>query len=308
MTVEQWCDTWLEGYRVNRDSTVRQARTHIRHIVDEFGGMPLSAVRPSHVKAWVAKLKDDAEPSYVYALHSRLSQVMLDAVHDGVLGRNPCSKRTSPPMGKAKVYVATTEQVWAIHDAVPDHLQVAVLLGAFAGLRVAEVAGLRVADVDFIRGVVHPVEQWPGKPLKTDGSAQAIPIPQDLALLLSASVQKYPSTMMVTNGPGTDRCGPWIIERAIRDVRESIDGLPEGFSFHDLRHYFASLLIASGANIKTAQARMRHASARTTLDTYGHMWPDADESTRSAIGAVIAKRMDSGGSTADGLRTGGPDA
>jgi hypothetical protein len=29
---------------------------------------------------------------------------------------------------------------------------------------------------------------------------------------------------------------------------------------------------------------MRHASARTTLDTYGHLWPDADESTRSAIG------------------------
>ena len=48
---------------------------------------------------------------------------------------------------------------------------------------------------------------------------------------------------------------------------------------------------------------MRHASARTTLDTYGHLWPDADESTRSAIGAVIAERMDSLGTTADGLRT-----
>ena len=43
-------------------------------------------------------------------------------------------------MGKQKAYVATTEQVWAIHDAVPDHMKVAVLLGAFAGLRVAEVA------------------------------------------------------------------------------------------------------------------------------------------------------------------------
>ena len=75
--------------------------------------------------------------------------------------------------------------------------------------------------------------------------------------------------MMVTNGPGTDQCGPWIIERAIRDTREKIDGLPEGFSFHDMRHYLASLLIASGADIKTVQARMRHASARTTLDTYG---------------------------------------
>ena len=44
---------------------------------------------------------------------------------------------------------------------------------------------------------------------------------------------------------------------------------------------------------------MRHATARTTLDTYGHLWPDADESTRSAIGAVIAERMDSLESTAD---------
>jgi hypothetical protein len=45
-------------------------------------------------------------------------------------------------------------------------------------------------------------------------------------------------------------------------------------------------LTACGADIKTVQARMRHASARTTLDTYGHLWPDADESTRTAVGAV----------------------
>jgi integrase len=304
LTVQQWCDLWIEGYKVNREATVRAAGVHIRQIVAEFGGMPLSAVRPSQVKAWVARLRADGmEASYVYALHSRLSQICSDAVHDGVLGRNPCSRRTSPPMGKPKVYVATTEQVWAIRDAVPDHLKVAVLLGAFVGLRVSEASGLRVADVDFIRGVVHPKQQWPAKPLKTDGSDQPIPIPQDLALLLSASMQKYPSEMMVTNGMGTDRCGPWIIERAIRDVREKIDGLPEGFTFHDLRHYLASLLIASGADIKTVQARMRHATARTTLDIYGHLWPDADESTRSAVGAVIAARMDSIGSTADGLRT-----
>jgi hypothetical protein len=58
--------------------------------------------------------------------------------------------------------------------------------------------------------------------------------------------------------------------------------LPEGFSLHNLRHYLASLLISSGADIKTVQARMRHASARTRLDVYGHLWPDADESTRTA--------------------------
>ncbi|GAB4934596.1 hypothetical protein MAHJHV61_41070 [Mycobacterium avium subsp. hominissuis] len=47
------------------------------------------------------------------------------------------------------------------------------------------------------------------------------------------------------------------------------------------------------------QARMRHASATTTLDIYGHLWPDAAESTRTAIRAVIAERMNT---TADQLR------
>ena len=58
------------------------------------------------------------------------------------------------------------------------------------------------------------------------------------------------------------------------------------------RHYFASLLSASGADVKTVQARLRHASAKTTLDTYGHVSPDRDESTRAAVDAVITARTE----------------
>jgi len=53
------------------------------------------------------------------------------------------------------------------------------------------------------------------------------------------------------------------------------------------------MLIASGADVKVVQARMRHASAKTTLDTYGHLWPDSDDSTRTAVAAVFAARADS---------------
>ena len=42
---------------------------------------------------------------------------------------------------------------------------------------------------------------------------------------------------------------------------------------------------ASGMDIKTVQTPMRHASGAITLDTYGHLWPHADESTRTAVGA-----------------------
>ena len=78
-----------------------------------------------------------------------------------------------------------------------------------------------------------------------------------------------------------------MLERAVRAARVSVEGLPAGFRFHDLRHFYASLLIASGANVKVVQARLRHASASTTLDTYSHLWPDSDESTRTAIEAVL---------------------
>jgi integrase len=316
ITVAAWCERWLAGYQGRRERSVDCARDHLRWIIAEFGDMPLSAVLPSDVKIWVAKLQaQELSATYVHAVHGRLSQICSDAVHDGLLGRNPCSRRTSPPIGKAKIYCATTEQVWALHDAMPEHLKVAILLGAFAGLRLSEACGLRVADVDFMRGIVHPVQQWkrgagPGAPLKTAGSDAPIPIPRNLTLMLSASVARFGSDYVVTNGKG-GLCSPKVLgevisgrrrndrarpgrrpayHAAIPGARDRVDGLPEGFSFHDLRHYFASALIASGADIKTVQARLRHATAAMTLDVYGHLWPDTEETTRAAISKIIDER------------------
>jgi hypothetical protein len=76
----------------------------------------------------------------------------------------------------------------------------------------------------------------------------------------------------------------------MRAARDKVPGLPPGFRHFDLRHYFASLLISSGADVKVVQARLRHASAKTTLDTYGHLWPDAEQGTRAAVDAVFLAR------------------
>lgn len=292
-TVSDWSGTWIEGYRGHRASTVRQAEVHLARIVAEFGPMPLASVRPSHVKAWTAKLTDEGlAPSYVYALHARLAQLYTDAVQDGIVARSPVSRRTSPRAGAQRAYVASTADVWGLHDAMPEHLRAAVLLGAFVGLRVSEVCGLRVSDVDFIRGVVSPAVQWPADPLKSETSRADVPIPQPLALELSAHVAQWsaPDGPMLANLWG-QQLTPWTLERAIRVARVQVVGLPDGFRFHDLRHYFASMLIAAGSDVKIVQARLRHASAKTTLDTYGHLWPDSDESTRMAVEAAMSRAL-----------------
>ena len=57
----------------------------------------------------------------------------------------------------------------------------------------------------------------------------------------------------------------------------------DAFTFHGLRHYYASLLIRHGESVKTAQARLGHASAVETLDNYSHLCPDIDEPARPWI-------------------------
>lgn len=341
-TIDQWLDTWLDGYGTRRPSTVRQAKVHAKHIRKKFGKRRLGDVRPSEVKSWMAELKGAGlADSFVYAIHARLAQVYRDAVHDGIVARSPCSRRTTPGMGKQRPYVATTAQVWALHDEFPDHLRKAVLLGAFVGLRVAEACGQPTDDVDFARGIVNPTVQYPAEPLKTEISMTPVPIPRNLANLLADGAVRG-SWLLRT--PLGEQVGPWQVERAVRAVRkrlairaakltedaENLAGLPraskravakareaaeaaralvlpESFRFHDLRHYYASALIAAGADVKVVQARLRHASAKTTLDTYGHLWPDTEEATRTAIGAAIAERVASvrtnGARSADSLRT-----
>jgi integrase len=98
---------------------------------------------------------------------------------------------------------------------------------------------------------------------------------------------------VVTDGAGR-QTSTWTIERAVRAARPKIARLPEGFRFHDLGRYLASLLIGSGLDVKVVvQHRLRHGSAKTTLDTYGHLWPDSDESARAAVGAILAAHADS---------------
>ena len=65
-------------------------------------------------------------------------------------------------------------------------------------------------------------------------------------------------------------------------------GLPEWATFHDLRYFYAFLLIDRGCSVKAVQRRLGHQSAMSTVDAYGHLWPDSDDETRNAVDHVLA--------------------
>ena len=69
---------------------------------------------------------------------------------------------------------------------------------------------------------------------------------------------------------------------------------------HQLRHFYASGLINENCDVVTVQRAQGHSSPSVTLNTYAHLWPNANDRTRNAAGSLFRATMNP---TADGLRT-----
>jgi site-specific recombinase XerD len=69
---------------------------------------------------------------------------------------------------------------------------------------------------------------------------------------------------------------------------------------YDMRHFYASGLIAAGRDVVTVQRVLGHHAATVTLNTYSHIWPTAEDRTRKAAAAMMAETL----GHADSMRTG----
>ncbi|WP_342777345.1 tyrosine-type recombinase/integrase [Modestobacter excelsi] len=88
-----------------------------------------------------------------------------------------------------------------------------------------------------------------------------------------------------TTGAGTPighmYYGHQLFRRAVASA-----GLPAGTTSHDLRHHFASLLLAAGESAVAVAERLGHDDAALVLSTYGHLMPDSEDRTRRAVDAA----------------------
>lgn len=73
----------------------------------------------------------------------------------------------------------------------------------------------------------------------------------------------------------------------IASAMSALLGEDASWTFHALRHVYASSLIRQGRGVKAVQKMTGHKNAATTLDTYAHMWPDEDAMVRDAAQALV---------------------
>ena len=113
-------------------------------------------------------------------------------------------------------------------------------------------------------------------------------LPDELLEQLALHVQRY----------ATDDSDTWLFKQASGDpphqntVGHQWRGACEragvsGMTLHDLRHFYASALIAAGCDVVTVQRALGHARATTTLNTYTHLWSTAEDRTRQAASELM---------------------
>lgn len=296
ITFNEYAEQWRVG-QVHRETTRAQVEGSLRrHAYPAIGGRPLNSILPSDIQAWVRRMSERLEPRTVGMIHGVVSGIFRAAVRDRRIVANPCEGTKLPKVTPARIEPLSTEVVERMIEAIAPRWRAFLITAAGTGLRQGELLGITVDRVDFLRRSLRVDRQLittTGAPQltppKTAASVRTVPLPGVVVEALAAHLASFPAGpagLIFTDGHGNPVSRSWFSRNVWMPMRQQME-LPAEVTCHDLRHYYASLLIRHGESVKTVQARLGHASAAETLDTYSHLWPDSDDRTREAIDAVL---------------------
>jgi integrase len=268
-----------------RASSAERLDRAFRVHVDELplGSFAMSAVRPSHMRAWRKDRAEVLAPSTLAVVWAMVASMFNAAVLDRIIGVSPCAGLKPPAAGKHAHFIPTAEQVRAVAEALPGRYRAVAWLAAGCGWRRNEILGAEVDALDFLRRTAEVRQQLfalSGKPMclappKTSTSHRVNELPSAASLPLARHLEQYPAAerliwdrtdprkpvqrpaaLVFTTATGAPVHPAWWAS-VWRTAADKV-GIPKGTGVHCLRHYFATLLIHNGASVKEVQLAMGH--------------------------------------------------
>lgn len=289
--VAPWAADWLAAQTHLKPSTrARYAGIVDKHIVPRWGTTPLAKIGHADVQTWVAGI--DLAPRSVLYVHRVFALVLELAVRDGRLQRNPATGVRLPKAPKSEKRFLDKNEVFRLADAAGEYRPLILTL-AYCGLRWGEMAALRAGRVDLLRGRVLVAESvievagrltW-GTP--KSHAERLVPVPRFVCDALAPVLAGKGSDDLVFT---TARGKPL---RNLNFRRDVFDGAADdaglaGLTPHELRHTSASLAVSAGANVKSVQRLLGHASAAMTLDVYSGLFDTDLDALAARLDASVA--------------------
>jgi integrase len=297
VAAQKWFDHLKDEDRER--ATLAQYDAHLRlHILPTMGRKRLSDINEDVVQAFRKHLLDSGRSRAMAAkvwvtFKSVLRHARVAHMAQGVPGisQNRRGKRKLEP----GVDIPTNAEIKRLYDATAGSTPSAkrkralVLVAAFCGLRASELRGLRWQDVKLEERELHVTQRADrynaiGSP-KSASSRRTVPLSPDVAHALREwKIAQGSYDLVFCNLSGNIDSHGNVLRSLLPVMRNARLVGKARYALHALRHYFASWCInpkdrgGRGLSPKVVQEWLGHSTIAMTLDVYGHLFKEVDQS------------------------------
>ena len=287
-----------KSLKASTDGSYEFAFNH--YIIPYFGNKKVNEIKPVDIHEWhLYEMNRGMKVDNLRVRHVILSGFLNYLIRFYGLKSNPCNLCGLPPASKERkssfwTYEQYTKAMsWAIpytnekNNRMNQSYLLIINILYWTGMRIGEVMALRAKDISD--GVIHvtrslmPINKMITTP-KTQSSIRDISISQTLQNEITEFIRKIPyyDEADLLFSVATTSVGNFLSK-----ICEHAD-VPK-IRIHDLRHSHASFLIEKNYPIIAIKERLGHKNIQTTLDIYGHLYPNKDKDIADEIDHFIIK-------------------
>jgi integrase len=316
MTVGELLTEWQAAKKSQglRASTTAQYRIVAeKWLAPRVGGVQLTKLSPVVAQQLVEELraKGGRNASPLSDRSVQLAVVVLKAAtgwafETGLVGRDPLAgfRRPRAQAGRGAGEAWTAQEARTFLSAVAnDRLVAAWALLLTRGLRRGELAGLRWDAIDLDGGTIRivrtrvlvdgtPVDSQP----KTEAGRRTVPLDGALTAAFRSHRARQSQERLVAGEAWSDKgyvftdelgapLHPEYFSTRFETLASGAD-LPR-IRLHDLRHTAASLMLASGENVKVVAELLGHSSPTITQTIYQHVMPGMSEAAGERLSRTL---------------------
>lgn len=284
VNIEQPIDRFLDHLKLERNSSAHTVKSYaedlfaLRDYMQRLsGGTSIDNLSTRSIRGFLSDLHASGySASTVSRKLSSLRSFCRFLCRDGIIERNPAEGLRGPKQGRTLPKVLSNDHIEKLLNAPAADVPLgrrdrALLETAYAGgLRVSELVGINLTDLDLGEGIVRIRGKGKRERLAPIGKYAVEAIQRwlpDRRPTLQPAAQKA----LFLNKRGT-RLSARSVGRLLAKYL-SIAGLDPATSPHTLRHTFATHLLNRGADIRSVQELLGHASI-TTTQIYTHLSSD----------------------------------
>ncbi len=273
------------------------------HLVPSLGHVPLKDLQPRTIQSCYGALCETLSNRTVLHVHRVLSQSLKWAVRQNYIGRNPCELVDPPsPRGRTMCTLSAFEVSVLLEGAQDNYYYPVIYTAVSTGLRRNELLALRWRDIDlYLLSISVSQTLYKGrgrvefKEPKTKYSRRRVSMTPKLALFLREYKAERESLhwqlgvpltlddLVFANYDGKPVDPSTLTHNFGRIVKRA--GLVA--RFHDLRHSYASLMLAAGVHPKVVSEALGHSTVAITLDIYSHVTPGLQEAAAKQLDSLL---------------------